>query len=316
MSINQLMVGFLFLIMGHIHAAEAPQQARQAQKNAGEFEQLPLNVHEEIVKNLDNKDVANLIRSLVRTPVNQTIDYYQNELDDRGGGNLVKYWKNNPFISEVFKEYIGAARLVFSPDGKLLASADWHHGKDGGGQVRVFDMQTGRQVFYGRTKFAYPELSFSPDSELLIADSLIFSSNRGVQKGPKIKIRENVWIPERITVKLNNTELVVYSDRVIQLRDYEDKIIKKFEGHWDRVIRVAFSFDGKLLVSGDDNGLIRFWSVQTCRTIKILQTPTHTYARSFAFSPDGKQLAVSIFGTIKLLKVVNGPLYICRSGII
>jgi WD40 repeat protein len=55
------------------------------------------------------------------------------------------------------------------------------------------------------------------------------------------------------------------------------------------VTALTFSPDDTLLVTGDDNGIVRFWNLDTGRIVRVFSA--HTAAiRSVAFSPDGKLL--------------------------
>jgi WD40 repeat protein len=69
---------------------------------------------------------------------------------------------------------------------------------------------------------------------------------------------------------------------------------------------VAFSPDGKTLVSGSEDQTVRFWNTNTGQCLTILQGHTHG-VRSVAFSPDGQIVASgSGDGTIKLWDVQTG----------
>src|SRR5262249_37089352 len=60
-----------------------------------------------------------------------------------------------------------------------------------------------------------------------------------------------------------------------------------FAGHDGRITGVAFSPDGRLLVSGDANQQVRLWDVATGK-------PRHTFPAAggtLAFSPDGRRFA-------------------------
>src|SRR5205814_846914 len=56
------------------------------------------------------------------------------------------------------------------------------------------------------------------------------------------------------------------------------------------VYSVVFSPDGKLLVSGDDDGVVRILDTATGKEVHRMATKTPV--RALAFSPDGKTLAV------------------------
>jgi WD40 repeat protein len=89
---------------------------------------------------------------------------------------------------------------------------------------------------------------------------------------------------------------------------------KTLSGHSNTVISVAFSPDGKTLVSGSLDNNIKVWNVSTG---KLLQTLTGHSDRvwSVAFSPDGQTLASgSDDKTIKLWDVRTGKLLQTLTG--
>ena len=74
-----------------------------------------------------------------------------------------------------------------------------------------------------------------------------------------------------------------------------------FEGHTDHVYSVAFSPDGKHVVSGSGDKTIRIWDVQTGRVIASPFEGDTDRVYSIAFSPDGKRVASgSHDGTIRI----------------
>jgi WD40 repeat protein len=72
-------------------------------------------------------------------------------------------------------------------------------------------------------------------------------------------------------------------------------------GHADWVLSVAFSRDGKTLVSGSADGTVRLWDMATRQQIGDPLTTDAGMVHSVAFSPDGKTLVSgSADGTARL----------------
>ena len=79
-----------------------------------------------------------------------------------------------------------------------------------------------------------------------------------------------------------------------------------FEGHKDNVNCVAFSPDGKYIVSGSDDGTVRLWNIET-GVVACKPFEGHKYwVHSVAFSPDGKHIASGSMDMIRLWNVETG----------
>ncbi len=73
-----------------------------------------------------------------------------------------------------------------------------------------------------------------------------------------------------------------------------------FNGHKGCVFTIAFSPDGKYLVSGSADKKVKIWSVEQKKEIASLKQ-YNKVVRSVSFSPDGKYLASGCDdGVIKL----------------
>ena len=91
--------------------------------------------------------------------------------------------------------------------------------------------------------------------------------------------------------------------------------IQQFTRHREFIHNVAFSPDGKQIVSGDDNAIIHFWDVNTGGHLKSLETLSAYYLQRITFSADWKTIAsVYAGGTIRLHDMNTGELLHTLTG--
>jgi len=63
-----------------------------------------------------------------------------------------------------------------------------------------------------------------------------------------------------------------------------------YRGQSNRIFAAAWSPDGKRIVSGDIEGLVKVWDVSTGQTIRSYRGHTN-YVFAVAWSPDGQRIA-------------------------
>ena len=121
--------------------------------------------------------------------------------------------------------------MVFSPDGKTLASGDEYK------TIHLWDIETKTSRAIFKANVSFQALAFSPNGKLLVSGSgdgsvRIWDATVKEQKGINGKISQ--YLPS-LTLK----------------------------GHKDKVSNIAFSPDGKLLLTGSVDGTIRAWDITT-----------------------------------------------------
>jgi WD40 repeat protein/uncharacterized caspase-like protein len=176
-----------------------------------------------------------------------------------------------------YNKFFGATRLVFSPDGRLLATGTFRSNT-----IKLWEIATGRELRNlstggQNTASLAPFISFSPDSRLLAA-----AGNSSIM----------IWD--------------VLSGREVQsLSGSRASVMAAFGFSF-----VSFSADGKKLVAISD--VIRVWDTASWRELKMIEgvslNPSGMTGGEggVALSPDGNQLARANDNKIKLLDLSSG----------
>lgn len=214
----------------------------------------------------------------------------------------------------------GVSAITFSPDGKYLASCSVDK------TIKLWEVETGREVRTFRPKTAgTTSVDFSPDGKLLVVgayggfgDGISLwnvSDGRKVRTFQIGKIKEGTTLSVAFspdgeliaaavfdvaaiyaTANSNNTDKSI----VIQLIDVKTgQIVRTMEGHTSVISSIAFSSDGKYLVSGsgpygdkredNEDNSVRIWEVKSGREIQRFSVLSGV--RHVAFSPDGNHVA-------------------------
>ncbi len=147
-----------------------------------------------------------------------------------GKSNAVNVWNltQNKLLYKIPDKWDGASSLTesvlaFTPDGKTLIRA----GDDS--KIRFFDAATGQpQKVIDFTRLNQRFYNFSPDAQ--------FIAFSGINNDD-----------DRRTIYLWNVA--------------ESKVTHTFSGHAGEVNSAAFTADGKILISADESGTVKFWNV-------------------------------------------------------
>jgi WD40 repeat protein len=214
----------------------------------------------------------------------------------------------------VFAETLSSVVAVaFSPDGKLLATADVN------GLVRLWEVRDRKQILVckGHTSWVHA-IAFSPDGQYLISGSEDQTLRLwDVSTGECLKTftghSSRVW-----SVAFNPQGTTVASgshDYTVRLWNVENGTCQKIlQGHTGAVSSVAFSPQGNTLISGSEDQTIRLWNPDkgTCKQI----FKGHTGGIScVAFSPQGDMLATgSSDQTVRCWEVKTGQLLTTFTG--
>src|SRR5262249_54435286 len=130
------------------------------------------------------------------------------------------------------------------------------------GLVIVRDAATGHEIckFEGCSEYSH-SIAFSPDGRRIVIGSLI-------------KDKDGKGLDERSAQVLDAAT---------------GKLIFTLKGHKDPVSGVAFSPDGKRIVTGSRDKTAKVWNAQTGQEVFTLKGHAREFS-SVAFSPDGRRI--------------------------
>ncbi len=157
--------------------------------------------------------------------------------------------------------------VTFSRDGKRIATT----GNDS--TIRVWDAATGKLILSFKTAGAVANTSvaFSPDGARLATATFL-----------NLKSVPNVMVWDAGT----------------------GKACLALTGHENDVWKVAYSHDGKRLISAGSDG-VRVWDAETGQQISIFAGPRHRQVFSVACSPNDQRIVYGEDGTVKV-KILSG----------
>jgi WD40 repeat protein len=203
--------------------------------------------------------------------------------------------------------------MALSPDGSRLAIG----GPTADGNVRVYDMTTGKLLLTLRGDFRVVSVAFSPDGQRLAAaghDRIVrlWDTTTGHEI---LALRGHADLVGRVLFSQDGQRLASASaDGTVQVWDASpfdenaDPRIRTLGGHDGEFFGVAFSPDpdSRLLASASADGSIKLWDVQTGEEVRAFHGHKEAVL-CVAFSPDGQRLlSGSMDKTVKLWDVRTG----------
>jgi WD40 repeat protein len=206
----------------------------------------------------------------------------------------------------------GRSPLAFSPDGKILASAEHEHNT-----ITLWDVASGKDalILKGHHGPVYC-LEFSPDGKT-IAGGLnktvtLWDVATGRERATFVGHQGSVY---GVTFSPDGRTLASCgSSRSIKLWDIPEikeksTLVEVVGGHpLDNVKCVAFSPDGKTLASGNNDTEVELWDVASGeKRFTMGKYEDETYIECVAFSSDGQVVAASdLADNIKFWSVSTG----------
>jgi len=220
---------------------------------------------------------------------------------------VVVGWAQEPELELQFGHGAEVWSVAFSPDAKLVASAEF------GDAIKLWEVATGRQLAALRGD-AFP-LAFSPDGRLLAyrrfagAAIVLWELATKREVNGLVHSEDGVADPVWSVCFSPDGRLLAggHGGGEITLWDVATgEESGRLEGHTERVVCLAFSPDSRLLVSGSNDWRANLWDVATGDELQSLeghQSPV----TAVAFADDGNLLvSASERGIVKTWVVASG----------
>jgi tetratricopeptide (TPR) repeat protein len=186
----------------------------------------------------------------------------------------------------------GVSSIAFSPNGKRIVS-----GSDK--MIKVYDTISGAEVISIRGHETWVNfVAFTPDSKRIVSGSeagmiKVWDAVSGTElttfRNPDGKIWKAAFSPDGKTIVFNSGDWDDKRLRILNLSAQAE--VKTLSEHKVWPSCMAFSRDGKYIVSADEDLTIKIWDVTTGKEVMTLQEEgRYRYIYCIAFSPDGKRI--------------------------
>ena len=221
-----------------------------------------------------------------------------------GGIGFVKLWNTSNWqqLAPISVDNGTVSYLEFSPDEQILAAVI-----DGDDEKVIQIWSTNKWVKKKTIPFKTETLplirsapiSFSPDGKTLAANDtngvkLWDTDTWKAQILPDIGARIQAFSSDSSKL-LTTNENEGYSTILWDIKKREASKLFELKGHKGLVLSAVFSPDGKTLVTGSNNGIVKFWSVETGQELLTLPESLDAVV-SLGFLPDGQTL-ITGYGT-------------------
>jgi WD40 repeat protein len=181
--------------------------------------------------------------------------------------------------------------IAFSPDGKFILTGD------GNKNAKLWDLTTGRPI--------WPREKISQNTGSFRLIPALFTENVRSSLPPKPEVEPDYSTCVAFSSDQQIVALGIGSPKgspnpIYVMHAATGRVLEELNGHTGGVNSLAFSPDGKMLVSAGRDNTLRTWEVKTGRLINILIGHSDD-VRAVGFSPDGKfMISSSGDGTMKI----------------
>jgi WD40 repeat protein len=205
--------------------------------------------------------------------------------------------------------------VAWSPDGRRLASGTFLQG------VLVWDVTVGSQRWVGRAHATWVRrVAWSPDGSRLVGGDedghvYVWDAADGTQllrlAGHPGGVTSVAWSPDGSRLasgcgSRDSGELWVWEVQSGECHPAWEAGNRVFAGHPGVVSALTWAPSGERLLSGDSDGMLRWWDVHSGECVRVRQAHQGTI-QALKVSPDGSRLAsCGDDGTIRIWDLYSG----------
>ncbi len=207
----------------------------------------------------------------------------------------------------------------FDPHGRYLFSSSEDY------TLQRWNVETGEKIAWEAHDSWVRDIVFLPDGETAISagcdDRIIFWPTAAEKPEPKVEVvAHKGWI-RSLDVNVDGSLIASGgNDRAVKLWSPDGKLVREMAGHERDVYSVFFHPDGQFLLSGDLDGKVHQWEINSGKLVRTFEAKDlHTYnggqqvhyggIRDITLSPDKKTLALTgLHKATNPLGAVNEPL--------
>ena len=223
-----------------------------------------------------------------------------NDIQQKVKAVLLNVINNSIFVKKTLKVNL----MVFSPDGKTIASASDDK------MVKIWDTSTGKIIHTLKGHQDLVDLMvFSSDGKTIASVSHTvkiwdISTGKEIQT---LEVHKGWGTSLDLSPDGKTIASAASGEKIMKIWDVKTgKTTQTFKGHQDIVNSVKFSPDGKTIASASNDKTVKIWDVKTAKTTQTIKGNQHEVL-SVDFSSDGKTIASALmYGRIKIWDVKTG----------